>query len=184
MTGRDAAGGVGPAGGGWLSGAALDALVSALVADLVVAGESVATAESLTGGLVVARLVDVPGASATVRGGIVAYHSDLKAALVGVDRDLLGRGGAVQAGVAAQLAQGARVRLGATWGVGTTGVAGPDPADGQPVGTVFVGVSGPAGTVVARLALRGTRPAIRRGAVRAALELLAVERARASAQVG
>lgn len=144
-----------------------------VVAALARAGQTVATAESLTGGLLVASLVDVPGASVVVRGGIVAYHGDLKAALVGVDPAVLARGGAVQWEVAAQLAEGARERCGATWGVGTTGVAGPDCADGQPVGTVFVGVAGPDGTVATRLLLLGDRAGIRRDTVRAALSLLA-----------
>jgi nicotinamide-nucleotide amidase len=149
-------------------------LAWALVADLRASGQSVATAESLTGGLVVAALVDVPGASACVRGGIVAYQSDVKADLVGVDAGLLASGGAVQAEVAAQLALGAAERLGATWGIGTTGVAGPDAADGQPVGTVYVAVAGPisAGVATRLLTLSGSRAQIRAGAVAGALALL------------
>ncbi|GAB94277.1 nicotinamide-nucleotide amidase [Kineosphaera limosa] len=147
-----------------------------LVAWLAQHGQTVATAESLTGGLVVAALTDPPGASAVVRGGIVAYHSDIKAALVGVSPQVLA-GGAVQAQVALELAAGARRQLRATWGVGTTGVAGPEPADGQPVGTVFIAVCGEnaAGegvdSVVA-LNLAGDRAAIREATVRSAVALL------------
>lgn len=147
-------------------------LVEGLVADLIAAGQTVATAESLTGGLVVATLIDVAGASAAVRGGIVAYHSDLKALLVGVDEALLDRGGAVQAEVAEQLAVGVAQRLGATWGIGTTGVAGPTPADGRPVGTAYVAVAGPGEVVSRHLALDGSRAEIRAATVQAALLLL------------
>jgi nicotinamide-nucleotide amidase len=101
-------------------------------------GRTVAVAESLTGGLVVAALVGVPGASAVVRGGVVAYMTDLKASLLGVDEALLARVGAVDPDVAAAMARGVGVRLGADYGLATTGVAGPDPQDGHPVGEVHV----------------------------------------------
>jgi nicotinamide-nucleotide amidase len=147
------------------------------VADAVVAllrelDLSVGTAESLTGGLVCGALTDVPGASTVVRGGVVAYASEVKADVLGVDRDLLAREGAVCEPVAAQLADGIRRVLGCAVGVSTTGVAGPDPADGQPVGTVFVGLSGPWGILVERLALTGDRAEIRAASVLAVLTLL------------
>jgi nicotinamide-nucleotide amidase len=147
------------------------------VADAVIAllrelDLSVGTAESLTGGLVCGALTDVPGASTVVRGGVVAYASEVKADVLGVDRDLLAREGAVCEPVAAQLADGIRRVLGCAVGVSTTGVAGPDPADGQPVGTVFVGVSGPRGLLVERLALTGDRAEIRAASVLAVLTLL------------
>ncbi|MEP6797184.1 MAG: nicotinamide-nucleotide amidohydrolase family protein, partial [Lapillicoccus sp.] len=134
-------------------------------------GETVACAESLTGGLVVARLVDVPGASAAVRGGVVAYATDLKASLLGVDADLLAAHGAVDGEVARQMATGVCARLVSDWGLATTGVAGPDPQDGMPVGTVFVAVAGPPGVVVERLALSGDRQDVRRAAVDQVLDL-------------
>ena len=99
---------------------------------------TVAVAESLTGGLVVAALVGVPGASKVVRGGVVAYMTDLKSSLLGVDPDLLARVGAVDPDVALAMARGVAERLGADYGVATTGVAGPDPQDGQPVGRIYV----------------------------------------------
>jgi len=147
------------------------------VADAVVAllrelDLSVGTAESLTGGLVCAALTSVPGASTVVRGGVVAYASEVKADLLGVDPELLAREGAVCEPVAAQLADGIRRVLGCAVGVSTTGVAGPDPADGQPVGTVFVGASGPWGIVVERLALTGDRDQVRASSVLAAMTLL------------
>ncbi|MFC8597967.1 CinA family protein [Isoptericola sp. NPDC057191] len=134
-------------------------------------GWTVAAAESLTGGLVVAALVDVPGASAVVRGGVVAYATDLKASVLGVDPALLARRGPVDPDVAAQMAAGARRVLGSDVGLATTGVAGPDPQDGHPPGEVYVAVSTPAGDRVRRLDLPGDRPAVRSAAVRAVLAL-------------
>ena len=116
-------------------------LPAAAIGLLVAGGLTIAMAESLTGGLVTAALTTVPGASAVVRGGIVAYAADLKNALLGVDAELLARVGAVDGDVALAMARGARERLEASVGVATTGVAGPDPADGQPVGTVHIAVS-------------------------------------------
>ncbi|WP_432496559.1 CinA family protein [Kineococcus auxinigenes] len=147
-----------------------------VVAALRAAGLTVATAESLTGGLVCAALVDVPGASAVVRGGLVAYATELKASLLGVDGALLARTGPVDAEVARQMARGARARLGADVGLATTGVAGPGPADGHPAGTVFVAVAAdalPGGAAARRLALAGERAEVRRTAVQEVLADLA-----------
>ncbi|URM89384.1 CinA family protein [Streptomyces sp. MRC013] len=143
-------------------------------------GQTLAVAESLTGGLVAAELTSVPGASRVFRGSVTAYATPLKRDLLGVDGDLLERRGAVDAEVALQMARGVRSRLGAGWGVATTGVAGPDPQDGRPVGTVYVAVCGPPGGAaeegtVAALRLNGDRAEIRRGSVRNVLELLADE---------
>jgi len=158
-----------------VTGAPVDPV--AVVAACRAAGLTVAVAESLTAGLVAARIADVPGASAVLRGGVVAYATDLKDRLLGVDPELLARVGAVDADVAVQMARGAAERLGADLGVATTGVAGPDPQDGREPGTVFVAVvratGGVAdGVLVRELALAGDRPAVRRGAVDAALALL------------
>ena len=112
---------------------------------LTVKGETLAVAESLTGGLVAAELAAVPGASKAFRGSVTAYATDLKRDVLGVDAALLDRRGAVDPQVAAQMAAGVRKVLGADWGIATTGVAGPEPQDGQPVGTVFVAVDGPSG---------------------------------------
>jgi nicotinamide-nucleotide amidase len=148
------------------------ALARTAIGLLIAGGETIASAESLTGGLVAAALTSVPGASAAFRGGIVAYATDLKAAVLGVPDDLLQRRGAVDPGVAEAMAQGARVRLGTTVGISTTGVAGPDPADGKPVGTVFVAVAAPGGTISRPLLLSGDRQAIRTATVESVLELL------------
>jgi len=142
--------------------------------------ESVATAESLTAGLVCAVLTSVPGASAVVRGGLAVYASDLKSALAGVDAGLLAAHGAVHPDVAGQLARGARDTCAARWGIGLTGVAGPSPQDGVEPGTVHVAVAGPdsSGTISAEVrtvSASGDRHEIRCVAVRAAINLL-VER--------
>jgi nicotinamide-nucleotide amidase len=147
-------------------------LAGQVLARLRAGGQTVAVAESLTGGLVAAALTDIPGASESFRGGVVAYATELKAALLGVDRDLLARHGAVYAPVAAAMAAGVRTRLGATYGVATTGVAGPDPADGQPVGTAHIAVSAADDTVVRTVALTGDRHEIRKLTVEHALGLL------------
>ncbi len=135
-------------------------------------GGTLAVAESLTGGLLAASLVDVPGASATFRGSVTAYATDLKASVLGVDEGLLAVHGPVHPVVAGQMAEGVRRLLGATYGLATTGVAGPDPQDGQPVGTVYLAFAGPAGSLVTSPRLSGERATIRRMAVTAALELL------------
>ncbi|MGW7050317.1 CinA family protein [Streptomyces sp. NPDC054887] len=146
-------------------------------------GETLAVAESLTGGLVAAELTSVPGASRVFRGGVTAYATELKRDVLGVDAALLEQRGAVDPEVARQMAAGVRRALGAGWGIATTGVAGPDAQDGQPVGTVFVAVCGPDGTgKVARLRLNGGRAVIRMESVRSVLTLLSgelIENARA-----
>jgi nicotinamide-nucleotide amidase len=144
-----------------------------VLAALRARGETLAVAESLTGGLLAATIVDVPGASHAFRGGLVVYATELKASLAGVDAALLAARGPVDPDVAAQLAQGARSRCAADWGLATTGVAGPEPQDGVPVGTVYIGLAGPDGEGTARrLVLTGDRPAIRVAAVAEALAML------------
>lgn len=135
------------------------------------AGLTLAAAESLTGGLVVSSLIEVPGSSTVVRGGVVAYATEVKGDLLGVDDALLGERGAIDPDVAAQMARGVRHAVGADVGVATTGVAGPEPQDGHPPGEVYVAVSTPEATRTRRLDLGGDRAAIRAGAVRGALEL-------------
>jgi len=146
--------------------------VAVLVLELARRGQTVAVAESLTGGLLCATLVDVPGASQVLRGGLVVYATDLKTSLAAVPADLLERQGAIDPDVALALARGARSRCGADWGLATTGVAGPDPQDGVEVGTVYVAVADATDARVRRLRLDGDRQAIRAQAVAAALDLL------------
>ena len=156
--------------------AAAESSAAALVERLVARGWTVAVAESLTGGLVVSALVSIPGASACVRGGIVAYATPLKQTLLGVDAGLLATEGPVHAEVARQMAEGVRAAAAvdgaaADVGIATTGVAGPTAQDGKPVGTVHIAVATPAGTRDETLSLAGTRGQIRAEATRSALAM-------------
>ena len=132
-------------------------------------GKTIATAESLTAGLVAATIAEIPGVSACLRGGIVSYSTDLKSEILGVDSDLLDRNGAVDPDVALQMAVGAAQVCQSDLGLSTTGVAGPDAQDGTPVGTVFIAVHNTATgeTVVEQRSLSGDRNAIRTQTVEA-----------------
>ena len=149
-----------------------DEQVAQLIADLTRRGLSIATAESLTGGGIVARLVDVPGASHVVRGGVCTYAVDTKASVLGVSESRLTLTGPVDEQVARQMAAGARSLFGASIGLSTTGVAGPGPADGFPAGTVHIACAHPAGVEHRLLHLEGDRAQVRAGAIDAALTLL------------
>ncbi len=149
---------------------------------LLSAGATVATAESLTGGLLGAALSATPGASSTYLGGVVAYATAVKSGMLGVDATLLAQRGAVDPDVALAMADAARRALDATYGLATTGVAGPTEQDGVPVGTVFVALSGGAQQPVVRRLQLGAgvpgaaphlvRARIRRTATQTALDLL------------
>lgn len=152
--------------------AELKPLTKGVVAKLVARRQTVATAESLTAGLVCATLTEVPGSSEVVRGGLVVYATELKTVLADVDPDLLARHGAVHPEVAAQLAEGGRGRCLADWGLGLTGVAGPAQQDGVSPGTVHIGLAGPQVRTVRTHWFEGDRAQVRAASVRAALELL------------
>lgn len=148
-----------------------------LVATLTKYGLTVATAESLTGGLLAGEIVRVPGASLVFNGGIVSYHTELKHALLGVDATLLAANGPVDPVVAEQMAEGTRQTCAvdgrpADLGLATTGVAGPDPdpQTGQPAGTVYLGIATQHGSRAVPLLLLGSRPEIRAATVAAAVE--------------
>lgn len=149
----------------------------AVVRELTRRQLTVAVAESVTGGLLLAEFVKVPGASRVLLGGIVAYSTELKHTLLGVDTALLNVHGAVHPDVAAQMAFGVRGRLAvagesAAVGIATTGVAGPDPQDGKAPGTAFVAISVDAEMRTLGLSLEGSRDEIRRGVVAETLALL------------
>jgi nicotinamide-nucleotide amidase len=140
---------------------------------LLTSGRTIATAESCTGGLLVARLTDRPGSSAYVLGGVTSYANEVKQEIVGVPAELIARVGAVSAEVAEAMATGVRARLGADVGVGITGVAGPDggTAD-KPVGLVHLCVADADRTLPMRIVLPGNRADVRKRAVVVAMHLL------------
>jgi PncC family amidohydrolase len=151
----------------------LVALAERLQARCTALGLTVATAESCTGGLVAHALTEVPGSSAYVRGGIVAYANEVKAVLLGVPPEVLEAHGAVSAQVAVAMAEGARERLGTDLAVGVTGVAGPDGGTAtKPVGLVYLAVAGLGAPVVRRFLWPGDRSANKRDSAAAAIELL------------
>ena len=142
------------------------------LAELQTRGQTLATAESLTCGLIAATLAGVPGASAVLRGGLAAYATDVKTSVLGVDPDLVDRYGVISPQCVEAMAARASILLGSDWAVASTGVAGPDSQEGHAVGTVFVAVAGPRVARSATLALSGERNVIRAATVDAALALL------------
>lgn len=151
--------------------------VAALIAVLVEREETVAVAESLTGGALTSALISPAGASAVIRGGIVAYDTELKSSMLGVDRALLEREGPVHPEVARQMAVGVRAALVTssgrpTIGVATTGVAGPASQGGRAPGTVYVAVAHGDDVVVREGSFLGDRSSVRAAAVELALEML------------
>jgi nicotinamide-nucleotide amidase len=141
-----------------------------VVALLVATGQTLATAESLTGGLIGATITAVPGASKAYLGGLITYATELKAGLAGVAADVLAQFGPVSPQTAEAMAAGVRQVTGADWAIAVTGVAGPDPQDGHQPGEVWLGLAGPGGVrSVSRMDLAGSRDQIRSATVSAAL---------------
>ena len=147
-------------------------IAASLLAELRRRGETVAVAESITGGAIAAALTEIPGASEVFLGGVVAYRNDAKVNLLGIAREVIESEGVVSREVARAMAVGARQRFQATWGIATTGVAGPGPHDGIAAGEVWIAISGPKEEAqhlslgeLGRLEVRG-------GAVTGALALL------------
>ena len=147
----------------------LDGLAERLVQRLRERSWSIATGESLTAGLVSSTIASVPGCSAVFRGAVVAYAPEVKTEVLNVPVELL-RQGIVTEEVARALAQGARSRLGATVGVGTTGAAGPDDHDGMPVGTACIAVCSPWGERVRTVRVTGDRSQVRHAVTQASME--------------
>jgi nicotinamide-nucleotide amidase len=148
---------------------------AAVVHTLVERHETLSVAESLTGGLLAATIVEIAGVSAVFKGGLVVYATELKHTLAGVPSELLDERGPVDPDVALALAEGVRERCGSDWGLATTGVAGPEPQDGKPVGMVFVAVAGPGGATVRELSLPGSRTEVRTATVTSVLTLLVAQ---------
>lgn len=150
-------------------------LAQSAVALLKARGLTVATCESLTGGMICSTMVDVPGASSVVRGGLITYQTDTKTLLAGVDAALIEAKGVVSGEVAAAMAEGTKACLGVDIAVSATGMASPGEVGDPPAGTVFVGVSSPKGSRAIPLKLTGTRMEIRWQTVQAALEAIIEE---------
>lgn len=148
------------------------ALAQAVVEAALARGVTIACAESLTGGAVCSALVEVPGASAVVRGGVVAYHADLKTSSLGVSAELIAEHGVVSEAVAEAMARGARTMLSADLGVGTTGAAGPEGHDGVAPGTVCIAVASAEATTASGNVFAGGRGRVREQAVFAALAMV------------
>jgi PncC family amidohydrolase len=137
-------------------------------------GSTVSTAESLTGGRLAVRFTDVPGVSETYLGGAITYATALKMSMLAVDAAIVQEHGVVSAECAQAMASGVMALTGATYGLSTTGVAGPDPQEGKPVGTVYVGLAGPGFVTSALLELEGDRGEIQEATCEAALRALEV----------
>lgn len=153
---------------------ATQVLLRQIQARLKARSETVATAESCTGGLVATLLTELSGSSDYYLGGVSAYANSVKVELLGVSSEDLTQFGAVSPQVARAMAAGARDRLGATYGVALTGIAGPSGGTaGKPVGTVYCGIASQAGEESYLLNFSGDRATIRRAAAGSALELLA-----------
>jgi nicotinamide-nucleotide amidase len=145
-------------------------LGASLHAELLRSGDTVSTAESLTGGALADLLSASPGASETFLGGVVTYATEAKVKVLGVSAQTVEKRGVVSRECALEMAEGVRALLDTDWGVSTTGVAGPTEQEGKPVGLVFVAVAGPRGTRCEQLHLHGDRAEIRHQAcLRAAI---------------
>ncbi|MFT3871501.1 MAG: CinA family protein [Nocardioides sp.] len=151
----------------------MDARAAELLELLVACGGTLATAESLTGGQLAARITSVPGASLVYRGGVVSYATAVKVDLLGVPTTVVEKDGVISPACAEAMADGARRVVGASYALSTTGVAGPDLQEGHPAGTVFVGVASPEGVRTLPLRLDGDRPAVQAATCEAALAALA-----------
>jgi nicotinamide-nucleotide amidase len=150
-----------------------ETIESVVLAALGARDATLAVAESCTGGMVTERLTSVAGASRVLLGGAVVYANALKVSLTDVPEALLVEHGAVSEAVARALAEGIRARTHATWGLSTTGIAGPGGGTPEkPVGLVWIAASGPGGTTTRELRLSGDREQIRGAAAAHVLELL------------
>lgn len=146
--------------------------VEQIVAQLIDKKLTIATAESLTAGMLSSTIADVSGASAVLHGGIVAYNNTIKHRLLGVSADTLAARGAVDSETAKQMADGARKRFNTDLAIATTGVAGPEPAENKAVGIVFIALSTPTQTTAKLLRFSGTRDHIRHSTVEASLQIV------------
>ena len=159
--------------GEWYIGEGEDTMASIVGRLLRDAGQTLATAESCTGGLLGEMITETSGSSDYYLGGVVSYANEVKRLLLGVPAELLAEHGAVSEPVAEAMATGVRRRLGSDWSLALTGIAGPTGgSDEKPVGLVYIALAGPAGAAVHRHVFPGDRPIIRHRAATAALNHL------------
>jgi nicotinamide-nucleotide amidase len=149
-----------------------DSLEAVIGARLRECGATIAVAESCTGGMVAERITGVPGSSDYFLGGFLVYSDRMKQTLLGIDPQLINQHTAVSAEVAQAMAEQARALTGATYGISTTGEAGPESSTGAPVGTVYIGFAGPSSAEARKLNLPGDRARIRMFAAQGALDAL------------
>jgi len=149
-----------------------DGLVSQIIDALRKSGETLSTAESITGGSISSTLVGVPGASDVFKGGITAYSDDVKVAQLNVDPKLIEKYSAISEQVADAMAQGAVETFSTTWAIATTGVAGPGPVGVHEAGTVWLSIRGPINQTTV-LALSGEREMVRNAATSSAIAAFA-----------
>lgn len=144
--------------------------ISASIADLLRSrDESLATAESITGGLIASAITDIAGASDIFRGGIIAYSNEVKMQELDITSDMIKKNGVVCESVAIAMAKSARKKFQSTWAISSTGVAGPGPTGGVAAGTVWIGIAGPDFEQGIAISITGTREIVRSGAVESAL---------------
>jgi nicotinamide-nucleotide amidase len=147
-------------------------LAAEVVDSLRARGETLSTAESLTAGAVSSAIVSVAGASDVFVGGVTAYRDEIKISHLSIDPALIQEHTSVSEQVAVAMARGAINSFGTTWGIGTTGVAGPNPLDGHPVGAVWVAIEGPICQTI-ELSLSGERESVRNAATASAIATFA-----------
>ncbi len=147
-------------------------LAAEVVDSLRARGETVSTAESLTAGAVSSAIVSISGASDVFVGGVTAYRDEIKISHLSIDPKIIEEHTSVSEQVAIAMARGAIKSFGTTWGIGTTGVAGPNPLDGHPVGAVWVAIEGPVCQTI-ELSLSGERESVRNAATASAIATFA-----------
>jgi nicotinamide-nucleotide amidase len=148
------------------------ALATEIIETLRQRNETLSTAESLTAGAVSSALVTIPGASDVFVGGITAYRDEIKISHLDIDPALIAEHSSISQQCAIEMAKGAMKSFGTTWAISTTGVAGPNPLDGHPVGAVWVAIEGPVSQTI-ELALSGERESVRNATTASAIATFA-----------
>lgn len=144
-------------------------LSETIVKTLMLRGETISTAESITGGLIGGAITAVPGSSEVFIGGVISYSNQMKKDELGITAANIKKVGVVSEAIAVAMALAIKKRTKSTWAISSTGVAGPGPVDGIPAGTVWIGIAGPKSAQGIELSIAGKREIVRLGAVESAL---------------